>query len=164
MALNIRDVLPQDREFIVSIIKRTANFTAEEIDCAVELLDIYLNNPVQKDYNFLCAVDSNNKPIGYVCCGRVPLTDGTYDLYWIVIDPLHCGVGIGKRLVNYVADMLKEQSGRMLLAETSSKPNYYGTRTFYERRGFLETARIKDFYKIGDDKIIYCMNLNHEHD
>ncbi|MBI5682630.1 MAG: hypothetical protein HZC45_05640 [Deltaproteobacteria bacterium] len=124
MDIKIRKVLEKDRQAIISIINRNDNFTQEEKDCARELLEIYLTNPLQKDYDFFCAVDEDDKPVGYVCYGRVPLTDGT-----------------------------------LLFTETSSKPDYAKTRFFYERNGFFETARLKDFYRSGDDKIIYCKNI-----
>lgn len=155
MDITIRKVLTKDKTDIISIVNRNGNFTDEEKDCAKELLDIYLGNPEQKDYDFFCAVDKDEKVIGYVCYGRIPLTEGAYDLYWIVVDPLYQGKGIGKVLVNHLESVLKESGARMLLAETSSKPDYYKTKIFYERNGFREIARINDFYRVGDDKMIY---------
>lgn len=159
MDIKIRKVLEKDRQAIISIINRNDNFTQEEKDCARELLEIYLTNPLQKDYDFFCAVDEDDKPVGYVCYGRVPLTDGTYDLYWIVVEPCFHGKGIGKTLVKHLENVLKKTDCRMLFTETSSKPDYAKTRFFYERNGFFETARLKDFYRSGDDKIIYCKNI-----
>src|SRR3990167_7305030 len=153
--MEIRKVSSDDRDTIISIINRNVNFTAEEKDCAAELLDIYLGNPCHNDYDFFCAVNEGNKVIGYICYGRVPLTESTYDLYWIVVDPLFHSMGIGKMLVDYLESMLINIRARMLLAETSSRSDYYKTRVFYEQNSFTEAARIKDFYRAGDDKIIY---------
>ena len=47
------------------------------------------------------------------------------------------------------------ENARMIIAETSSQPKYDKARLFYERLGFMEAARIRDFYRVGDDKIIY---------
>jgi hypothetical protein len=30
---------------------------------------------------------------------------------------------------------------------------------FYERSGYDEISRIKDFYRIEDDKVVYCKKL-----
>ena len=49
--------------------------------------------------------------------------------------------------------------GRMLLIETSSKESYASTMRFYERSGYDEISRIKDFYRIEDDKVVYCKKL-----
>ena len=65
------------------------------------------------------------------------------------------GKGIGKILVSYLDDTLKEKRARMLFAETSSQPKYDKTRIFYGKVGFNEVSRIRDFYRVGDDKVIY---------
>ncbi len=44
---------------------------------------------------------------------------------------------------------------RMLVVETLSRSDYAATRAFYERRGYDETARVRDFYAPGDDRIIF---------
>jgi hypothetical protein len=43
----------------------------------------------------------------------------------------------------------------MLIVETSSRSDYTATRAFYERRGYREAARVRDFYAPGDDRIIF---------
>ncbi|MGQ9629941.1 MAG: GNAT family N-acetyltransferase [bacterium] len=121
----------------------------------MELIDIYLTQPQQGDYIIACAVGEDDRPLGYVCYGPTPLTDGVYDLYWIVVAPKHQGKGIGGELLRYVEEKVGERGARMLLVETSSQPKYRGARAFYEGRGFVEVARVTDFYSIGDDKIIY---------
>jgi len=47
----------------------------------------------------------------------------------------------------------------MLLIETSSKGSYASTMRFYERAGYSEISRIKDFYRIEDDKLVFCKRL-----
>ena len=47
----------------------------------------------------------------------------------------------------------------MLLIETSSKNSYSSTTRFYERAGYQEISRIKDFYRIDDDKLVYSKRL-----
>ena len=47
----------------------------------------------------------------------------------------------------------------MLLIETSSKESYGPTLRFYQRSGYDEISRIKDFYRIEDDKVVFCKKL-----
>jgi ribosomal protein S18 acetylase RimI-like enzyme len=47
----------------------------------------------------------------------------------------------------------------MLLIETSSQQTYGGTIRFYEKRGYELAARIKNFYRIGDDKLVFSKEL-----
>ncbi len=51
--------------------------------------------------------------------------------------------------------LVKSKGGRLILAETSSRPAYFNTWQFYVHSGYSEIARIRDFYKIGDDLVVY---------
>ncbi|MBI3600449.1 MAG: GNAT family N-acetyltransferase [Nitrospinae bacterium] len=155
MDIKVRKMLGEDREAIRSILLRTEVFNQDEIDCAMELIDIYLNNPSQKDYLLASAINGNNEVVGYVCYGKAPLTHGAYDLYWIAVEPEYQREGVGRILLNYVESEITKLSARMLLAETSSRAVYEKTRRFYIKNGFSEEARVKDFYSTGDDKVIY---------
>lgn len=162
MEIKIRKVGAKDKDVIESIIRNNENFTDEERDCAVELLDIYLKDTAKGEYIFVCAADETDKPLGYVCYGNVPFTDGVYDMYWIAVDPPWQGKRVGKTLVKHLENILKHENARMIIAETSSQPKYDKTRLFYEKSGFVEASRIKDFYRVGDDKIVYIKQLKGE--
>ena len=43
--------------------------------------------------------------------------------------------------------------------ETSQRPQYDGTRTFYKRLGYRTEAVIQDFYAPGEGKVIFCKVL-----
>ena len=62
-------------------------------------------------------------------------------------------------LLRFVENEVKKERGRMLLIETSSKESYSSTLRFYERSGYEEISRIKDFYRIEDDKVVFCKRL-----
>ncbi|MDZ7343776.1 MAG: GNAT family N-acetyltransferase [candidate division KSB1 bacterium] len=124
----------------------------------MELIDTYLNVAGQKDYLIDCAVDATDRPLGYVCYGPTPLTDGTYDLYWIAVDPEAHRCGVGSRLLEHVERAVLP-SGRLLLIETSSLPKNEAARRFYWRHLYREVARVPDFYTDGDDRVIYAKRL-----
>lgn len=155
----LRKVLPKDREAMVSIIERTGNLTKDEKNCAIELLDIYLNQRNQTDYFFIGTTDSGDNITGYACYGRRPLTEGVFDLYWIVVDPDLNGRGLGRALIEGTARILKENKARMMIAETSGLDSYEGTREFYRKNGFTEEGRIREFYKPGDDMVFFVKRL-----
>jgi hypothetical protein len=56
-------------------------------------------------------------------------------------------------------DRLRARGGRLVLVETSSRPDYDRTRTFYARLGYTESARIRDFYAPADDRIMLTTRL-----
>lgn len=151
----VRKTERQDFESIRSIVIATEVFSQEEIDIAVELLEMYLNDPNQQDYELFSYVDGDEKVSGYICIGPTPATMGTYDLYWIAVDPMVQSKGIGTVLLNYTEDVLKQRGGRLLIAETSSTSKYDNTRQFYERKKFQKLAHIKEYYKPNDDLVIY---------
>lgn len=159
MDIKIREVASKDKDVIETIIRSNENFTDEEKWCAAELLDMYLKGTTQGEYLFICAVNEDDKPLGYICYGKTPFADDVYDIYWIVIDPVWQGKRIGRALVKYIEDMLKQKGARMIVAETSSQQKYEKPRLFYEKVGFAEVSRIRDFYRVGDDKIIYIKRI-----
>lgn len=155
--MNIRPARPEDRERIHEILVGVAIFTDDEVRIAAELVDDSFAHP-NKDYIVHVAEDQTGIQ-GYSCYGPTPLTDGVYDLYWIAVDPKQQGHGFGRVLLRFVENEIKRQRGRMLLIETSSKDTYGPTLRFYERSGYEEISRIKDFYRIEDDKIVFCKRL-----
>ncbi|HXX62776.1 MAG TPA: GNAT family N-acetyltransferase, partial [Bacteroidota bacterium] len=105
--------------------------------------------------------EGEGKVEGYYCIGPTPATDGTYDLYWIAVDPALHGKGVGKRLDEHARDLVRQMGGRLLIAETSSQPKYEKTRSFYIGRGYQELARIREYYRPGDDLVVYGRYLKH---
>ena len=53
-----------------------------------------------------------------------------------------------------------DQSGRLLLVETSSLARFDTARAFYRSSGFIEEARIRDFYAVGDHKLVLRKSLS----
>ena len=47
----------------------------------------------------------------------------------------------------------------MLLIETSSQETYGGTIQFYEKTGYELVGKIPEYYKPGDDKLIFAKKL-----
>ena len=159
--MNIRPAEEKDRDRIHEILQATGRFTAEEVTCAMELVDECLQRPEKGDY-IVHVADTTDGAVpvsGYVCYGATPLTDGVYDLYWIAVDPRYQGQGVGQVLLRFVENEVRKLRGRMLLIETSSKDSYGPTLRFYERAGYDEISRIKDFYRIEDDKVVFCKRL-----
>jgi ribosomal protein S18 acetylase RimI-like enzyme len=58
-------------------------------------------------------------------------------------------------VVEQVERRLAGRGARMLLVETSGLDGFARTRAFYRRLGYGEEARIRDFYRAGEDKIVF---------
>jgi len=155
----IRPLAPGDRPAIERILRQVKVFTEEEIETALQIVDLYLQNSGQQDYLIKVAADEKDSPLGYICYGKTPMTDGVYHLYWIAVDPSHQAHGIGGELLRFMERNVKDLRGRMILVETSSSPEYQRARDFYSKHGYREVARIDDFYRVNEGLIIYQRKL-----
>ena len=150
----IRKLQASDRAQLVAIIENTHNFSEEEKKVAVELIDEAIANPNHEYYNVFVS-ENENKIDGYHCVGKRALTDGVFDLFWIVVDGSTQNKGIGKQLLDHSENFVKESNGRWILAETSSKDSYNATRNFYMRNKYSIVSQIKDFYSVDDNLIVF---------
>jgi len=159
MIVTLRTLLKTDRANLQQLLSRIVEFDQEDEGLAMELIDVALEYPNQKDYSFIIAGDESSQIIGYACYGPTPITDRTFDLYWIAIDPQCAGKGIGTMILNAVEAKLREVNGRMLVIETSSDPKYNLTRQFYLKNGYDLAETLKDFFKEGEDRVTYTKRI-----
>jgi ribosomal protein S18 acetylase RimI-like enzyme len=152
----VRPLISGDRKELLSILNRAGVFPPQEVEVAMELIDTVLEERDQKDYRIHCLVDDQNQPLGFICYGPAPMAEGTYDLYWIVVDPGCQKKGEGSKLLGFLEAEVRRMAGRMILADTSSTTLYEGAHKFYSGKGFREVARIPDYYAHGNDRITFC--------
>src|SRR5690349_4624210 len=121
VSCSLRPVERAQRAPLERLTAATGLFRPEEVAIAVELLDEALAG--DDDYRFLGAY-AGDELVGYACWGPTPGTDGTFDLYWIVMDPPYQGKGVGTQLLRAIEATLKSEDGRLIVVETSSRPEY----------------------------------------
>lgn len=119
------------------------------------LTDYFGDNNSNSDHFWITDEDDNDGPVGVAYCASEPMTDGTWNLQLIAVRPDRQGQGHGATLLHYVEETLTARGGRVLLVETSGMESFERTRAFYRKCGYEKEARIRDFYKAGDDKIVY---------
>jgi ribosomal protein S18 acetylase RimI-like enzyme len=154
--------LPSDRERLIAIISEGEVFRPEEISCAIELLDGAYDPSDDNPYEVRVAVDDGQRPelvLGYTCFGSTPMTEATFDLYWVVVAASARGRGIGKALMDATEDELRRRGGQTLRIETSSLEGQGGAARFYARAGYERVGAIADFYRPGDDLLIFAKRL-----
>lgn len=159
----IRPLDATHRPMLDALLRATGAFAPDEVDVALELFDETFGASADAtepaDYEFVAAFDDAGTLDGYCCYGATPGTDGTYDLYWIAVDPARQGRGVGSALLAEVERRLGEREARMLVVETSGRDAYEPTRRFYGARGYDVTARLRDFYGPADDRVVYTRYL-----
>ena len=136
----------------------TGVFYPEERVIALELLEERLRHGRKSGYEFIFA-ERRGVLVGYCAWGAVPLTKGSYDLYWIAVAPAAQGLGIGRRLLELAERAVGRRGGGRLYIETSSRAVYARTRRFYRAAGYRRVARLTDFYAPGDHKAVFCKTI-----
>lgn len=151
----LRSVRASDRAAVEHITRSSGLFREDEIPVAVEVFDAAAAG--DPSYTALAA-EADGRVAGWICWGPTPCTLGTWDLYWMAVDPSLQGSGVGTALIREMEHRLAGLA-RMIVVETAGRADYAGTRAFYEARGYRAVATIPDFYAPGDDQIAYVKYL-----
>jgi GNAT superfamily N-acetyltransferase len=156
--MRIRPTQSEDADSLLRLAGAEPLFSEEEAATVAELLEAYLEQDDQGDYFFLSAVE-DGQLAGFACYGPTPLTQGTYDLYWIAVTAEAKGQGVGRLLMACVEDEIRSLAGRLIVLDTAGRAEYAPTRAFYHRLGYTHAATVPDFYAPGDDLIIFTRTL-----
>ncbi len=148
-----------DKPFVIEILNNTPEFKPSEILVAEEVLNDYLRNGTRSGYHVMVA-EIDSTIAGYICFGQTPLTEATWDIYWLVTSPKFRRQGIGRTLLKSAEDEIIKANGKMIVVETSSKPEYDKAKSLYRSFGYQLTCQITDFYASGDDKVIMVKRLD----
>jgi len=140
------------------IVESTRFFYDHEVEIAVELVEESLNQGESSGYYFVFA-ELDGITVAYACYGPVSMSETSFDLYWIVTHNEFRGKGIGRKLLEETCSRSKMLGCSILIAETSGLEHYTPTRSFYESNKFILEATLKDFYKLGDDKLFYTKRI-----
>jgi ribosomal protein S18 acetylase RimI-like enzyme len=142
-----------------------AEFTPAEVEVALELVDEAIaqgDEGREAGYRFLLDVEGPDRPAtvrGYVCFGKTPMTEATFDLYWLAVHPDHRRKGVASALVRAMEEELVRDGARLVRVETSGTGGYVEARVFYERLGYEKRCVLEDFYAKGNDLVIYARRL-----
>lgn len=152
----VRPARAQDRDAIKEMLGACGAFTAEEVTVALELFDE--GRASDASYSLFVA-DHSGRVRGYVCLGRAALTQHSWYLYWICVHPTVQSQGIGHALQRHSEAFVRAQRGHRLVLETSGRPDYDQARRFYDTEGYAQAGRIANFYRPGDDCLIYVKEI-----
>jgi GNAT superfamily N-acetyltransferase len=152
----LRTLTATDRGRIEEITRAVGVFREDEVSVALEVFDgIAAGSP---DYIALGA-ELEGSLCGWICWGPTPCTIGTFDLYWMAVDPALQGSGLGTALLEAM-ELRLAGVARLIVVETAGRHDYQATRAFYEARGYQPVCRIPDFYAPGDDQVVYVKAAN----
>ncbi|MCP2731422.1 GNAT family N-acetyltransferase [Limnofasciculus baicalensis] len=154
----IRLTTPDDTTALIALAEATGLFEPNQTEDLAQILDQYFRGETENQD--LWFTDDENGPVGVAYVAPERMTDRTWNLYLIAVHPERQRQGRGKALLRYVEQILAERGERILLVETSGVENFEYVRAFYRQSGYEEEARIREFYKAGDDKIVFRKALS----
>ncbi|WP_034417654.1 GNAT family N-acetyltransferase [Candidatus Synechococcus spongiarum] len=149
----IRPVQRSDIPAIKSVIKDADLFPPAMLDA---MIAGYIGQ-ANRDIWFVSIADG--RVVGFGFCEPERMTSGTWNLRAIGILASYRGRGIGGSMVRYLEDRLRSAGQRILIVETMGTPEFRRSRAFYNAVGYAEEARIREFYEVGADKIVYWKHL-----
>jgi ribosomal protein S18 acetylase RimI-like enzyme len=152
--MNVRLTKLQDVAALQTVLDETGLFPSEMLP---EMISNFLSDSDQSDV--WLTYEDNNTAIGFCYAAPEQLTQGTWNMLAIAVLPSRQDNGVGAALVKELEEALRKRSGRILIVDTSGTDAFSQTRAFYEKNGYTQEARIRDFWAEGDDKIIFWKKL-----
>lgn len=156
--MHIRWSVPSDHDVILDILVGTGFFRSDEIEVAREVLEDALARGPKGHYQSY-TVELDARPVGWTCFGPTPCTVSTFDLYWIAVATDCQSRHVGSHMLQHAERLIAAAGGRIVVVETSGRPEYHSTCRFYERNGYRPEAVLRDFYAPGDDKVVYVKRV-----
>ena len=102
------------------------------------------------------AVDNDNRCIGFIWY----ILQGAFHafpyLHIIAVKEEYRGIGIGKKIIENIEDILSEKYSKCFLVVADFNPK---AKRLYERMGYIELGRIPDLYKKGVTEIFMMKML-----
>ena len=154
MNQKIRPVTTTDVDELKLVLDSCELFPSDYLD---EMISDYFNNAETEDHWFTFLIDEKPVAIGY--CIPEKLTEGTYNLLAIGVSQNAQRKGVASAMMEYIEQQLKQNNGRLLLVETSSDEAQIAARKLYQKIGYKQVAVIDDFWKEGEDKIVFLKQL-----
>lgn len=157
---HVRPLSAEDRDDVRDLALINKMFAPDEMSGLDEMLDGYLAGALQ-DHHWVVA-ESAGAVTGAGYYAPEPFGDRVWNLYFLAVHPQVHGRGVGSAIVDHLVDHLRslgDAVARVLLVETSSTAAYAQARGFYTARGFVEEARIRQYYGPEDDKVVFWRGL-----
>ncbi len=143
----------------LDIAQSTNIFIPQDFGILKEVLQDCQDNPTT---NYILFDERQDKNIlGFVIFGRIPMTEFSWDIYWLVVDKNFQGKGTGRKLLKEVESFIFSKQKRAILrVETSIRKEYTQARNLYVKQGFKQAGLISNFYGPGDDLIIFSKEIS----
>jgi GNAT superfamily N-acetyltransferase len=159
MAIVTKGIEPKDRKSIEEILRSTEFFYEFEIQTALEIADETLSKGTEISGYYWFKLTDEDGLIAFANYGKNAFSTHSWDLYWIAVHKNSRNKKLGSLLLDAIENDVRKMGGKILWIETSGRPLYVSTESFYRKNGYQLQASLKDFYGPGDPKQIYSKTL-----
>jgi len=149
----IKPATRNDAQDIADLAVDSGLFAADDAGIVTTMMADYFGSKSNQSY--LCVLDEDDEPLAVAYYEAAPATDRTWYLTMIAVRHSRQGQGRGGRLMQHVEDDLRARGQRLLLVATSGLATFRRARAFYERCGFEQESRVRDYYEPEDDLILF---------
>ncbi len=154
----IRPTISADTPQLLAITAGTGLFTPSEVATLDEVLTEYHDESAALGHRCF-TYEQAGAVIGFTYFAPAPMTDRTWDLWWIVVSKQIQARGIGGELLRFAENGARAENGRLMMVPTSSLESYELTRRFYVKNGYEVAGILKDYYADGHDMYLFRKRL-----
>jgi GNAT superfamily N-acetyltransferase len=159
MGLVSKGIKSEDRKSIEEVLRSSGFFYEFEIETALEIADETLAMGSEESGYYWIKVTDEDGVIAFANYGKNAFSTHSWDLYWIAVHQNSRNKKLGTVMLKAIEDDVRKLGGKILWIETSGRPLYASTESFYRKNGYQLQASLKDFYGPDDPKQIYSKVL-----
>ncbi|MGR4021701.1 GNAT family N-acetyltransferase [Vibrio harveyi] len=149
----LRQLQLADKEKMLELVNKTQMFEAEEVSFIADTFEGESSEAIwfgQFDDELMT---------GVAYCVPMEMTNATWNVLMLLVDPEHHRSGIGRNLMQLMESTLTQQGQRLLIVETSSTDDFQTARSFYSAIGYAQQGAIEHYYDDNDHKITFIKRL-----
>jgi ribosomal protein S18 acetylase RimI-like enzyme len=157
----IRPTVPADVPRLIELTAATGFFRPEEVETLGGILDAYFEEPGVAEGPAHCChtCELDGGVVGYIYFAEEEMVDRVWYVWWVAVDPQTQGRSVGRELLQFAEGEARRRGGRVMFVETSGLPAYERTRRFYLKNGYDREAVLRDYYRDGDDLVVFRKRL-----
>jgi GNAT superfamily N-acetyltransferase len=159
MELVSKGIKSEDRKSIEEVLRSSGFFYEFEIETALEIADETLAKGSEESGYYWIKVTDEDGVIAFANYGKNAFSTHSWELYWIAVHQNSRNKKLGTVMLKAIEDDIRKLGGKILWIETSGRPLYASTESFYRKNGYQLQASLKDFYGPDDPKQIYSKVL-----
>lgn len=158
----LRPTIPDDKSRLMELTFETGLFLPHDIDMLEGVLEDYFDSEAEENEeagHYCYTYEQHHRIIGYVYFAETEMAERVWYLWWIAVDKSVQGQGVGKEMLLFAENEARRREGRLMFIETSGISTYEPTRRFYLKNGYEREAVLRDYYREGDDLVVFRKRL-----